>query len=101
MALSEFEINSKYNRAEALAKELETLADGLRTMASDDIEGYLGKVRSGWDDCGTGLYIGKGIRAKNRILAQAKELRARSSQILSLASQIRKKDFEERREEYG
>lgn len=94
MYYSKSTIQFNYNRAIAQARELDSLANQLENLAKRDVNDTLSAVSHSWSGDSARAFISKGHKAREDMMASARQLRNVASGIRKAAKNVR--DAEER-----
>lgn len=85
MAATLFSIQMDFNRAKAQASQLETIADSIEKLASNNMEECMAGVSSNWKGESADLYIQKGRQLEREMKDSAKELKRIAQTVRKIA----------------
>ncbi|SCY71341.1 Proteins of 100 residues with WXG [Lachnospiraceae bacterium XBB2008] len=82
---TEYEIYMNFKKAEAQVNKLRNIAQGMRSLANDDIEGTIGRIRTNWSGENSEAFLAKAQIIENKIGETANDIQRVADAIMSNA----------------
>lgn len=90
-------IQLNYQKAIRQANQLEDLANDLRNIANRNVDDALDQVAANWKGDSANMFLQKGNKAKNDLIASAKQLSNTAKAIRKAAENVRRAELEAKR----
>ena len=82
---TEYDIYMNFKKAETQVNKLKDIAQNMRLLANDDIEGTIGRIRSNWSGENSEAFLAKAQVVENKIAETANDIQRVADTIMSNA----------------
>lgn len=91
---TEYEIYMNFKKAEAEANKLRSIARSMKSLADDDFEGTLGRIKNNWTGENSDAFVAKARVVKDKISDTSTDIQRVADTIISIAERTRKAELD-------